>query len=190
MVTEKQLLDTNILAIFEYWQRTHHYPRARLGDKAAQRYKLIAARLADGYTPVDLLQAIDGCAASDFHMGDNDRYKAFNLIELICRNAGKVDEFMAMATPALEAQSDDIPNGAYVWLDTARGDALKVPEFWSVTIVNKAEQGLLWVDGSQSLDKAIDIARSEAVKYRVPWYAGTVAVRELPHEVEDIAEVA
>jgi hypothetical protein len=65
-------------------------PTAKLD---AKRTKAIAGRLKDGYTVSDLCHAIDGCKASAWHMGKNDRNRAFNDVELICRDSARVDAF-------------------------------------------------------------------------------------------------
>lgn len=70
-----------------------HHPQSVLTDK---RRKLIRARLKEGRTPADLVAAIEGCHASEFHMGGNDRHRRFDTIELIMRDAGKVEDFMQM----------------------------------------------------------------------------------------------
>lgn len=76
--------------VFAHWQAVMEKPRAQLDDK---RRKAIAGRLKDGYSVAELCEAIDGCRASRWHMGANDRNRPFNDVELICRNASKVDQF-------------------------------------------------------------------------------------------------
>jgi hypothetical protein len=48
----------------------------------------------DGYSVDDLCLAIDGCAASAFHMGENDRRTIYDSITLILRDADHVDKFI------------------------------------------------------------------------------------------------
>lgn len=88
--------------VFEYWQRVMSKPRAKLDDK---RRKLIRGALLKGYTATDMRLAIDGCAASPWHMGKNERGTPYNGIELIFRSAEKIDAFMQLADrpPALNA---------------------------------------------------------------------------------------
>jgi hypothetical protein len=87
-------------------------PRCKLD---AKRKRAIAARLKDGYSVDDIKQAIDGCRQSDWHMGRNDRQQPFNDIELICRDAAKVDGFRERATGKRQAGSflddDDVIEG-------------------------------------------------------------------------------
>lgn len=79
--------------VFEYWKVRLGHPRARLDDK---RRRKIRQRLLDGYEEQDLIDAIDGCALSRFHMGENDRSTVYDDIELICRDAKHVDMFLAI----------------------------------------------------------------------------------------------
>ena len=83
----------DVAKVFAHWQTVMAKPRASLDDK---RRSLIRKALAH-YSAADLCKAIDGCKASPFHMGINDRGTAYNALELIMRNAEKIDAFMAMA---------------------------------------------------------------------------------------------
>lgn len=76
--------------VFDYWRERCGHPGAQL---TADRRAKIVARLREGASVERLKQAIDGCAGSKFHMGDNDQGRRYDSIELIFRNAGKVDEF-------------------------------------------------------------------------------------------------
>ncbi len=78
--------------IFNYWREVMEKPTsAKLTDK---RSKTIKARLADGYTAEQIGHAIQGCKLSAWHMGDNDKGKPYNDIELICRNGEKLEGFI------------------------------------------------------------------------------------------------
>lgn len=78
-------------ALFEHWKAVMGHARARM-DLA--RKKVIQARIGDGYTIDDLMMAIDGCAASAFHMGENDRGQRYDSLTLIFRDADHVDKFI------------------------------------------------------------------------------------------------
>jgi len=80
--------------IFAYWQQVMAKPKAKLD---AKRRSAIAARLKDSYMPAELQRAIDGCRASAWHQGRNDRGRAFDDIALICRDAVHVEQFLALA---------------------------------------------------------------------------------------------
>lgn len=80
--------------IFEFWKVRHGHARARLDQK---RRSKIRQRLCDRYTERDLLDAIEGCALSSWHMGSDPRNTnatVYNDIELICRDAKHVDMFI------------------------------------------------------------------------------------------------
>lgn len=78
--------------IFRYWCDVmgKNLNQTKLTPK---RDKAIKARLKDGYTLEQIKQAIDGCRMDPFSMGQNDRHKAFNDIELICRTGEKLESF-------------------------------------------------------------------------------------------------
>jgi hypothetical protein len=82
---------SNINEIFEFWRVRMGHTRARLDQK---RRSKIRQRLCDGYKLQDIIDAIEGCALSTFHMGQNDRSTVYNDIELICRDAKHVDQFI------------------------------------------------------------------------------------------------
>lgn len=80
--------------VFSYWQKTLNHPRAVLSP---ERKAKIQARLKDS-TVDEIKRAIDGCKASDFHMGRTERSsKVFDDIELICRTRSKLESFIAEA---------------------------------------------------------------------------------------------
>ena len=80
-----------VAAVFDCWRKTMQHPKAVLDDK---RRKLIEARMKDGYSADDLCRAIIGCSRSAFHMGMNDRGTRYDGIDLIFRDAQKVDQFL------------------------------------------------------------------------------------------------
>lgn len=89
--------------VFDYWRVRFGHTRARLDKKRAQK---IRQRLLDGYEVRDLIDAVDGCALSPFHMGDNPGGVHYDDIELICRDAKHVDQFVKLKeqAAALHAQ--------------------------------------------------------------------------------------
>ena len=87
--------------VFDYWcEVMGKNPNATKLN--AKRKSAIQARLKEGYTLDQLKQSIDGCKADPFSMGQNERNKPFNDIELICRNGTKVEGFwnVPMALPS------------------------------------------------------------------------------------------
>lgn len=78
--------------IFSYWQSALNHPTAKL---TAERKRKIEARLKEGYSVEQIIQAIDGCAASPFHRGQNDTGQVWDDLELICRNGSKLESFIS-----------------------------------------------------------------------------------------------
>ncbi len=91
--TEVKTDKSDVCRVFDHWRIAMKSPRSRMDDK---RKRLIAGALKN-YSPDDLMQAIDGCAASPFHMGQNDRKEKYNGLDLIFRNADKIEGFMGKA---------------------------------------------------------------------------------------------
>lgn len=81
-------------SVFDFWKQTLGHPRAILDTK---RRKLIESRLKDGYTDDDLKAAILGCSLSPFHMGQNDKGTKYDGLDLILRDAQKVDQFIGFS---------------------------------------------------------------------------------------------
>lgn len=91
-----------VLEIFRHWQNIHGKHQSRLTDT---RRKLIRERLLDGYNVQDLKDAIEGCKASPYHQGQNDQNQVYDDLQLICRNADKVEQFMGYRENAKRQQS-------------------------------------------------------------------------------------
>lgn len=81
-------------SIFDHWRVAMASPRAKLDTN---RRGLIERALLKGYSPNDLKLAITGCAASPYHMGINERKTKYNGLDLILRNAEKIESFMVKA---------------------------------------------------------------------------------------------
>lgn len=95
---------------FGHWQRVLGHPTAKFTEDRKQK---IIARLREGTTVERLCQAIDGCAQSKYHMGENPQGRRYDSVELIFRTAGKVDEFADMVagrsgTTALPEQQEAV----------------------------------------------------------------------------------
>lgn len=78
--------------VFGYWRKVMGKDRSRIDDR---REQALARAFAIGYSISDLKLAIDGCRASRWHMGENDRRVPYNDLELITRDACHIDRFMA-----------------------------------------------------------------------------------------------
>lgn len=87
--------DRDVVAeVFAYWQKVMDSPRSQLDDK---RRKAIKGAL-KLYEPRQVCEAILGCSRSAWHMGENDRRRKFNDLDLILRDAKHIDDFTEMAS--------------------------------------------------------------------------------------------
>ncbi len=89
-------MNARIQLVYDYWKSRTGHVSARL---LPERARHIRARLKD-FTPVDLCDAIDGCVASDFHTGTNDRGERYDWIENIMHNGVTVEKHIARARRA------------------------------------------------------------------------------------------
>lgn len=101
----KQSLSVSVTEVFDHWRVKMNSPRSKLDSK---RRGLIERAL-KLYPIEDLKRAIDGCAASPFHMGQNDRKEKYNGLDLILRSADKIDGFLARAENAPRAPGRAAP---------------------------------------------------------------------------------
>lgn len=103
--------------VFEHWKRVMgKNGNTEFDDK---RRKAVQARLDGGYSPEDLILAVDGCAVTPHNIGQNENGQRYDDLELICRNAGQVDRFMS------NARSPPKPTGS------AKGRATDAEKDWS-----------------------------------------------------------
>jgi len=92
--TATSKLDAPALArkAFVYWQEKCGHPNAQ---PTPERLGKVRARLAQGYSLDAIRSAIDGAATAAFV---NEQGKRFDDLELICRNGGKLEDFMGRAS--------------------------------------------------------------------------------------------
>ena len=81
-------------AAFAYWQSRLEHPTAKLTQDRRQK---LLARFREGFTLAQIKQAIDGCAASAFYRGENERGTVYDDLTLICRSGSKVEQFIELA---------------------------------------------------------------------------------------------
>lgn len=89
----KESFKNEIQEVFEFWKVTFNKNNRTILDN--QRKSKIQARLKEGYTVEDIKTAIVGCSKSQFHIEGNHTD-----LTLICRDATKLDHFLAMSNPA------------------------------------------------------------------------------------------
>jgi hypothetical protein len=89
----------DVKAIFDHWRTKTEHPRAKLIP--ARRTK-IEARLREGYSREELLEAIDGLTMSDWHMGRDPKTKGrrYDGIDNVFRNGEYLERFVAIARRA------------------------------------------------------------------------------------------
>lgn len=89
---ETLALNQGVITVFDYW-------RTVMGIETPVDYeskRRIRARLREGFTVLNIQQAIDGCKNSPWHMGAKDG-EMRNDITSICRDGGTVRRLMTMA---------------------------------------------------------------------------------------------
>jgi hypothetical protein len=86
-----------VLEVIDHY-KTYHPTAMRNPQPASKEWKKICDRLKEGYTVEQLKLAIDGNHRSPHHCGKNDSGTLFHGLELIFRDASKVDGFVEMAS--------------------------------------------------------------------------------------------
>jgi len=79
--------------VFNHWVNVHKSTSKRKPMLDARRRRLLAIAIYD-YGVDDCKAAIDGCANSHFHMGQNKQGKVYNSLELIFRSPGHIERFI------------------------------------------------------------------------------------------------
>jgi len=84
--------------IFKFWQIAMNHPNAVFDNKR----KSTITKALKNYNAEQLKAAITGCAKSAWHMGKNDKQKVYDGLDLIFRNADKIEGFIqnSIITPA------------------------------------------------------------------------------------------
>jgi hypothetical protein len=104
-------LNKNVFEVFDYWINTMQKP-VNQTQLTPKRKKVITDRLKNGYSVDAIKAAIYNCSNDAFSMGDNDRCKPFNDIELICRTGEKLESFIERST--IKSKKDDPYNFAAI----------------------------------------------------------------------------
>jgi hypothetical protein len=79
--------------VMDHYKKYHPraFPKVLSTLKEAKK---IQARLKEGFSVEDLIEAIDGCHRSEYHQGQNDQNKKYDSLELIVRDGSKVQQFI------------------------------------------------------------------------------------------------
>ena len=86
--------EAEVNEVYEYWCTVMRPGRTRVPGLDVKRSLKVAAAIAD-YGVDECKAAIDGCAASDFHMGRNKQKKRYDDLELIFRDQDHVERFLS-----------------------------------------------------------------------------------------------
>lgn len=99
----KKISQEQIITVFEMWKQVmKKNSNVKLDTVRARN---IGAAIYD-YGIDGCYKAIKGCALSDFHMGRNANNTKYNDIELILRDATKIERFIEIAESARPAGED------------------------------------------------------------------------------------
>jgi hypothetical protein len=88
--------DSEAEEVYAYWVSVMRPGRKRVPKMEHDRLRKVKAAIAD-YGVETCKLAIDGCAASDFHMGKNRANKRYDDLELIFRDQSHVEMFLDRA---------------------------------------------------------------------------------------------
>jgi uncharacterized protein YdaU (DUF1376 family) len=100
-ITNKTYTSNDVERLFDYWSFVMSKKSPKLTTK---RKACITARLNEGYTIDQLTMAIEGCAASAYHMGQNDGGTRYDDLTLICRSGDKVESFIDRLNPVIREE--------------------------------------------------------------------------------------
>lgn len=90
----KQSASAEVLEIFSYWQQRLNHSKAKLDGK--RKRKIMQALKT--YSVEELKGAIDGCAKSPYHMGQNNSGQLYDDIELILRDSTHIERFITICS--------------------------------------------------------------------------------------------
>lgn len=167
-------MSSDVVTVFDYWVSLHSSSRGKKPVLSDDRRKKISSAL-DSHGLETVLQAVAGCAKSDFHMGDNDRGTRYNDISLILRNSSMIEKFAAMAvdgsSTVLEAPQEDwvqrlVDRAFATWnVDPSRARRHATWEAWRAVLKDldssECERALtdLAVRGSDFMPRPADVRR-------------------------------
>ena len=97
--------DAEIQQVWDYWVSKMRATSKRKPVLDSTRRQFIGAAIFD-YELQGCLDAIDGCAMSEFHMGRNKMNKRYDSIELIFRDAEHIEKFHDILDKSTEEKED------------------------------------------------------------------------------------
>jgi len=92
-----------------------YHPKAHPDPQPdSKEWRLVVARLKEGYAVETLKKAIDGCHLTPYNLGQNERGQKYLSLELILRNSSNVSRFMEAAfNPPNPKQQGSIPEDMF-----------------------------------------------------------------------------
>lgn len=132
-VPEPEVVDpeaADIQEIFEFWKETMHTPRSKLDDLRKRRIRAALKK----YSKSDICAAIIGCSQTPHNMGHNETGERYDDIELILRNASKIEKFIRnfnspkLKIPTSSAGVKTIENGASLFQQLLAEEKFKSTE--------------------------------------------------------------
>jgi ribonucleotide reductase beta subunit family protein with ferritin-like domain len=97
--------DAEIQQVWDYWVSKMRGTSKRKPVLDSTRRQFIGAAIFD-YELQGCLDAIDGCAMSEFHMGRNKMNKRYDSIELIFRDAEHIEKFHDILDKSTQEKDD------------------------------------------------------------------------------------
>jgi hypothetical protein len=81
----------DLAAIFDYWCSVMN--KRGTAKFTEDRKRAVKARLKEGYTAAHIMQAIDGCSRSDFHMArDGKNTTVYDDLSMICKSGSQLEK--------------------------------------------------------------------------------------------------
>jgi ribonucleotide reductase beta subunit family protein with ferritin-like domain len=97
--------EAEIQQVWDYWVSKMRATSKRKPVLDSSRRQFIGAAIFD-YELQGCLDAIDGCAMSEFHMGRNKMNKRYDSIELIFRDAEHIEKFHDILDKSTQEKED------------------------------------------------------------------------------------
>lgn len=98
------------LGVFDHWVATLRAGRPGPRPVLTAKRRALLERWLGVYGVETLLAAVDGCALSEWHQGQNPRGRRYDSLELIFRDAEHIERFATIAAEAgLDADFDGGP---------------------------------------------------------------------------------
>ena len=94
----QEAIGLKVQRVFDYWLTTCRNTGRGLTPVLTDKRNKLIAKAISWYGEDGCRLAIDGCAKSPWHMGDNPSGKRYDSIELILRDAEHIERFASFAT--------------------------------------------------------------------------------------------